>query len=1184
MIPTTEVQGAFSVSIRDVGACTNDRDLLESTINFGRIGALNSHPLQIKCKELGGLLSLPLECSAIGKWLRNEFSGFNFQRVNCIDEDHFVEEYLQFRVPSLGSDSFPKNGAIGDKSFRINHVLAYANPISSGMRPPIEQTVHEHWKTSVNQTVTQRKGHFNTIEKTENSPGSMQRFLKLRQISVGQKHTETCAYFEHGLVPLCFFTREVSMQSAVDKFIHVCKSTRSFDSTLLATIETHLADLAAKNDIDTEYRLCVATVNCEDKQSLKLGRFVKGKYGWTVSTSERLQCYAYTPCTLLFIVPPGCRVNEVCSPISNIHICNIFPMCNEQEDTSPPSGHYCDETSRHQPTPLGVNGSRSPVSHSAILGGEDKIDPSTPDPKVVASVSPTLSWPRKAHTTGDPDEPFIPHVKAGEVVSTTTGKFDARIGTPDRPSKSRIGDCNLESQLPTTSIKHLDKKDSQHSTARPENPLSPPDVSAARVTNIAEQHPGGSDVGQVERKGYSGTALASFDDALGRDGCSHGKDLLSGLKDLSPPCTDEVFHETPKMQEVVPPKPRTARFRGGINDSRSTSSKRSGNKALSNVSCLNRSVSPTIGKTQKSVGVSKLQDCLHAQTGRKKGLHIDKPIPQPPQVDVGKPIGVPVPLDQDMSPREATTDTTNLQVIDLITSENKKAAEQDAALKGNISDAIQKWRSELPHPHQQRIAHIALQIMQQNQLANGLLFSVYRLLAKAPWTSSMISIDVKQAALYAISRGWHIKCSHSQNFPFSEAEFAVAAATYLEQVPLQAQSDVTQALGVIVDFLPLVCGSMFSQATLQCPTCSAHCTAPVPSFILTSTWTMSDWSDFATAISQANLQPWIQQHGWHKEGCGMSSFDVSLNLLGPWVLLQLSATHQADLPLLRDSIHITKDSGLHLLDATVTSLLCTSSLLSKGEGKQFWVAEFEGQNIAAVYNLLEGKQKLTQTLAKNLRVVGVLLHIGKSRTPLLRSKDLDRAAGITTRVLRCEAPIKVAGRQRLQKARNALCKKLAREPLSGKKVKKHTLKACKTKAKRKVNNPRSARVSKDTTTSTGRRHKKQREGTLQWHFSRPSLPQGGLWEKPVTGQVTDGHVLEVSDDSPRCADDDLKLDENSRVELSTDPISEFSVDPEQPVVDMPPSSIGTVPILSVSIGTRTKKLSLMVPMPWMRVV
>ena len=39
-------------------------------------------------------------------------------------------------------------------------------------------------------------------------------------------------------------------------------------------------------------------------------------------------------------------------------------------------------------------------------------------------------------------------------------------------------------------------------------------MSAARVTNIAEQHPGGSDVGQVEGKGYSGTALASFDDAL----------------------------------------------------------------------------------------------------------------------------------------------------------------------------------------------------------------------------------------------------------------------------------------------------------------------------------------------------------------------------------------------------------------------------------------------------------------------------------------------------------------------------------------------------------------------------------------------------------------------------------------------------------------------------------------------
>ena len=59
-VPTTETQGAFSISIRNVEVYANNRDLLDSRVSFGRIGALNSYPLQIKCKELGGLLSLPL--------------------------------------------------------------------------------------------------------------------------------------------------------------------------------------------------------------------------------------------------------------------------------------------------------------------------------------------------------------------------------------------------------------------------------------------------------------------------------------------------------------------------------------------------------------------------------------------------------------------------------------------------------------------------------------------------------------------------------------------------------------------------------------------------------------------------------------------------------------------------------------------------------------------------------------------------------------------------------------------------------------------------------------------------------------------------------------------------------------------------------------------------------------------
>ena len=110
-----------------------------------------------------------VERSTIGTWLRKELSCFNFQQVTCINEDQFVEEHLQFHVPCTVRDTFPKNGTIGDRTFRIHHALAYAPPVHSTARPPTEHSVHEHWKLSVKQSSSQRRGHLNAIEKVENS-------------------------------------------------------------------------------------------------------------------------------------------------------------------------------------------------------------------------------------------------------------------------------------------------------------------------------------------------------------------------------------------------------------------------------------------------------------------------------------------------------------------------------------------------------------------------------------------------------------------------------------------------------------------------------------------------------------------------------------------------------------------------------------------------------------------------------------------------------------------------------------------------------------------------------------------------------------------------------------------------------------------------------------------------------
>lgn len=135
-------------------------------------------------------------------------------------------------------------------------------------------------------------------------------------------------------------------------------------------------------------------------------------------------------------------------------------------------------------------------------------------------------------------------------------------------------------------------------------------------------------------------------------------------------------------------------------------------------------------------------------------------------------------------------------------------------------------------------------------------------------------------------------------------------------------------------------------------------------------------------------------------------------------MLQLQAGNHDDFPMVCDSMHITKDSGLHLLDAIVIGLLCTNSNSSNDNSRHYWVVEFENST-TTVYDSLEGKQKLTQALAQSLRVCGVLLYIGSYRPPTLRSEELDQVASVTSRVQRRETPSKVAGRLRIQKTRNA---------------------------------------------------------------------------------------------------------------------------------------------------------------------
>ena len=200
----------------------------------------------------------------------------------------------------------------------------------------------------------------------------------------------------------------------------------------------------------------------------------------------------------------------------------------------------------------------------------------------------------------------------------------------------------------------------------------------------------------------------------------------------------------------------------------------------------------------------------------------------------------------------------------------------------------------------------------------------FRMLAKAGWTKSMISLDTKQAALFAISKRWYVKIEAFEDCPFTREELAVSAATYLNQIPADTPDDPLRAINIIVSFLPTCCTKLFSQGTLTCPFCMACCETSIPTVISNVSWTMEGWVDLATTLKQADPIPWEFQHGWHREDCDRSDHLACVTSWGSWILLELQLSKPEFFPPLLESLQLPSDQSLSTLDARVIGLVCSN--------------------------------------------------------------------------------------------------------------------------------------------------------------------------------------------------------------------------------------------------------------------
>ena len=216
-------------------------------------------------------------------------------------------------------------------------------------------------------------------------------------------------------------------------------------------------------------------------------------------------------------------------------------------------------------------------------------------------------------------------------------------------------------------------------------------------------------------------------------------------------------------QNVLPPGPISRSPPPRERKSRSVSVNKSGSTNKTRPASFARSVSPTISKLQagqtKDHMKSLLQTTPHKQ---KSNIMRNKNHGHAVQVDVLKPIATPVPPDVDMSPCKPKDRQVDVDFVDLVTKLSKEEKEQEILMKAEINDAIHKWCATYPTAHQTRIAHIAFKFRSRISSTICFLVAAYRLLAKAPWTTNMIAVDIKAGCFLCHQQGVELKRSHGR--------------------------------------------------------------------------------------------------------------------------------------------------------------------------------------------------------------------------------------------------------------------------------------------------------------------------------------------------------------------------------------------------------------------------------------
>ena len=1294
-VPTSMIQGAFSVSFINWGKSYGDHGmtvdpltLQRYKVSIGRITALHSVPMQIKWEDIQESCEPSIEQSKVPQWLKAECQGTSPTKVLAIDEERTVDWYLHFFVPQKIETTFPKQVVFKGKKILIEHALPFAPIRSSITRPPIEETMHEHWKNTASLAPDKKKHRSNCLVHDEDCFPSLQRVNMLQEISVKSRGLKLSGSFEASTTPILFLNGMPDIEDGLSAFVSITSQVAEIAADVEFSVEKHLQQpRSGSKHSNYSGTLYVLSIQCTDHVPLSIGKVFPRRNGCAVSTTELLKCHAFTECLLLLILPKGIKIDGICTPKRHFDIVVRIPIVSQRESEkegcpSPltPLGHNATQlslrghtTDQDKPSPSCVR-QQSYVSfaqaqtddggerHSQSQGPRELSEKSkqAPEPVVVdgcrnssskkqcskesteqdeiaAAILTSYAAPLEDQQSENKEVPAQPVVVDGcgehtapvfktessqwkvspTAIWTATPRELADIRNPEQlPEKTK---CRKEEgewlkQNCEEKVREENKHESQeqikmyqalepipesdgHGTNYGET-LSKeggnkPKALPLKVTPTVRQHlakisaAGVTQEHPASRKSESMPALSQEENR--KTSCDETpspmeeEPALTGIPGTQVP-TNHTKKITPGNRPVVQlgenirtiQRSRSAghppltpnRKANSVSNSRSCPPKRVKSSPIREVIKAGKKI-----PKDASPGLEQEKKGNQGSKGKQGGLPLRRAgLDTSRKLNFfAKPNGIPKLPGIGLACKEKEErDTLMIDVESIIVADEIR---KQAIAVEQVRDASGKWLTDYPTKKRNEIEQLAVRFLLTMNSTLCFFTVAMRMLSKAPWTESMASVDVRQFALVAISRGWYVKQLASTKHSFTRAELALAAGVYEGLITPTLPDDTTVALRTTIDHLPEACNPMFSKAEVTCPFCHARSNSVVTTFSSCISWKDRTWTNLKQALAQA--QPFVGHlpRNWHAEGCNRDDQDPRITKLGKWLYLELRpypVLKNAFFPFLSESSALILDDSLVAEGLYVDCLVCSN--LCAGESRHYRLVEIKEGKVQQIYDSLQGVQPLTQEIYRMLQVTGILLKSTSSNKPVLKCPQLEQKAGIIEAVSRRAPTIKVASRSRTCKTRHELVKSMNRLSITptkaygvskklGKKMKGVNIGLKQVDTHERLLLPRNSTAKKTQASGPARKRAKkkthpkrtQKAGTpgnrlhkgIGEFLSQPKLHERG--QPIVAGDEVDEAVESVSDDagdedsrqSLAAKEKPLQQEALTNLGNASDPISDF---------------------------------------------